>query len=344
MKKLLAFACLFLCIAANGATFTPFVAGNILTAAQLNAAFNTTIPSNCLGSSFALTYQNPGGNWGCNGTINAVTLNGNTFANPGPIGSVTPSTGAFTNLTANGTLTFANGSITLPYLATQSANTVVANTTAGTASPTAVSVPSCSTSASAINYTSGTGFGCNSAVNAAQLGGATFASPTAIGSTTPSTGAFTTLSSTGNFTPSQTNGIVGTTTNNNANAGSVGEYVTANTSNTAMSNAVALNATSVSLTAGDWDVTGVCLFTPQPTTVTSTWTCGVSTTSATRPTYDKEWALVIPSGQTQAGQQIGPPTVRVSLASTTTVFLVALSNFSTSTQTVSGTIRARRVR
>ena len=42
-------------------------------------------------------------------------------------------------------------------------------------------------------WTTNIGFGCNSALNAATLGSATFAAPGAIGSGTPSSGAFTTL-------------------------------------------------------------------------------------------------------------------------------------------------------
>jgi hypothetical protein len=61
-----------------------------------------------------------------------------------------------------------------------------------------------------------------------------------------------TLSVTGTITPSQTAGIVGTTTNNNANAGSVGEQIISNKlTNVAMTSAVLVNVTSISLTAGD---------------------------------------------------------------------------------------------
>lgn len=52
-------------------------------------------------------------------------------------------------------------SIALSSLATQAANSLVGNATGSTASPTAVAVPSCSTGASALTWTSGTGFGCN---------------------------------------------------------------------------------------------------------------------------------------------------------------------------------------
>lgn len=74
------------------------------------------------------------------------------------------------------------------------ANSVLGNATGSTAPATSLAVPSCSTSASALAYTTNTGFSCNSAVNAAQLGGATFASPGAIGGSTPAAGSFTTLS------------------------------------------------------------------------------------------------------------------------------------------------------
>lgn len=61
----------------------------------------------------------------------------------------------------------AYGKVPLTTLATQAANTVVANASSGTASPTAFAMPSCSTSASALNWTTNTGFGCNTAISVA---------------------------------------------------------------------------------------------------------------------------------------------------------------------------------
>jgi hypothetical protein len=97
------------------------------------------------------------------------------------------------------TLTHGTG-LPLSGLAAQTANTITGNGTASTASPTALPAPSCSTSASALQWTSGTGLACNTAINAATLGGATFTAPGAIGSTTAGTGAFTNLSATGTVT------------------------------------------------------------------------------------------------------------------------------------------------
>ena len=171
-----------------------------------------------------------------------------------------------------------------------------------------------------------------------------------IGATTPSTGAFTTLSSSGNFTPSQTNGIVGTTTNNNANAGSVGEYISSTVlvgSAVSLTSGVAANITSISLTAGDWDVWGNAWFNPDGSYNSATVGGWISTTSATLPTPPNNGAetfvtsqIVAASGQ--FGFSVGQ--MRLSLAATTTVYLSAYSGFSAGTVSAYGFIGARRVR
>lgn len=79
----------------------------------------------------------------------------------------------FLTRTGAGTYAFqsaANG-ITLGNLVQTSANTVLANATGSTANVTAFAMPSCSTSTSALQYTSGTGFTCyaNSATTTGTL-------------------------------------------------------------------------------------------------------------------------------------------------------------------------------
>ena len=77
-------------------------------------------------------------------------------------------------------------SIPLSSLAAQTANTVVGNATSGSAAPTALAMPSCGSAATAaLQWVTNTGFACNNSINAATLGGATFASPGIIGGTTP---------------------------------------------------------------------------------------------------------------------------------------------------------------
>jgi len=220
-----------------------------------------------------------------NGGTNATSASGTALDNISGFSGT-----GFLTRTGAGAYAFqslTNG-ITLANLAQAAANTVLANATGSTANVAAFSMPSCSTSASALNWTSGSGFTCNTAVNAAQLGGATFSAPGAIGSTTAGSGAFTTITASSTITPSQTAGIVGTTTNNSANAGSVGEYVTNNTTGTSIASGSPFNATSVSLTAGDWDVTGIVEFIPAGTTVVTGVASGISTTSGVRRSFFAE--------------------------------------------------------
>jgi hypothetical protein len=173
---------------------------------------------------------------------------------------------------------------------------------------------------------------------------ALFASPPSIGNTTANSGAFTTITASSTITPSQTAGIVGTTTNNNANAGSVGELLSNTTTGTNLPNNTSTNATSVSLTAGDWDVSGVIGFNPAGTTVLSNVQVGITTTSATIPTtLGTRTVEGTPKTAGASGVYVSP-IVRMSLSATTTVYLVAFAGVATSTATVDGFIRARRVR
>ena len=145
--------------------------------------------------------------------------------------------------------------------------------------------------------------------------------------------------------------IVGTATNNNAAAGSVGEYVQGDRvsgSALALTTSTFASLTSISLTAGDWDVTGFINFTPAATTnVTVSFGC----TSLANNTIDTTpFGFVQQVSPTTAGTVynnsyvISLPTRRLSLSATTTVYLVAESNFTVSTLTSYGSIRARRIR
>lgn len=309
------------------------------------------------------------------------------------------------------------GNVTATSLAAQAANTVLANATASSHSPIAFAMPSCSTSTSALQYTSGTGFTCYA--NSASLTGAVFTGNVFLGFPAPvfvlndssgtntasiryqnagvntwgvlssstsnnylvnryvsgsvvdtplnisnstgavtmpdgitgspisgSTGSFTTLAASGLITPSSTIGIKGTATNDSAQAGSVGEYQTASATSVSIpTSATATNVVSLSLPAGDWDVSGVIQFNPAGTTTVSSVRSSISTTPATLGTFDQQNYLQVASGFGAGLAQIVPtPTTRISLSTTTTVYLVAFSAFGTSTMTASGVIRARRPR
>lgn len=140
--------------------------------------------------------------------------------------------------------------------------------------------------------------------------------------------------------------ITGTATNNNATAGDIGEVISGQLSSgapTSLSNGTAKNVTSMSLTAGDWDVTGVVDYVLAGTTSTK-FQAGSSSTSATFGAQDTSVNVpLILTTVTDTYSQI-IPTTRFSLASTTTVYLVAQATFSAGTVDAYGTIRARRMR
>lgn len=167
----------------------------------------------------------------------------------------------------------------------------------------------------------------------------------AVGATTPSTGAFTTLSATGAITPSTTNGIIGTTAANSANAGSLGEFVSSTVTGVSLTTNTQTNITSISLTAGDWDVGGMTVYAPALTTTLQLIASAASLTSATLPVAGL-YASLATTFQVggNALQSLTIPPLRVNVSATTTVFLVATSVFGTSTCTANGFLRARRVR
>ena len=145
-----------------------------------------------------------------------------------------------------------------------------------------------------------------------------------------------------------TSPVVGTVTNDNAVAGRVGEElktVLASGSAVSLTTNTTANVTSVSLTAGDWEVSGVVDFTPGATTSLTQRTAGVSTTSATLGAQDSMSQTSVAANVPGANviSQV-TPNVRISVAVTTPVYLVARALFTVSTLAAYGSIRARRVR
>lgn len=290
------------------------------------------------------------------------STNGQVIVSPGPSGAP------------------AWGSVSAGALAPLAANTVLANATGSTTTPTAIPMPSCSGTNNALRWTSGTGFACASgialatsalnqfaATTSAQLasvisdetgsGALVFGTNptisgltvtggsinnTSIGATTPGTGAFTTLSASSAITPSPTAGIVGTTTNNNANAGSVGEYQSITGSAVSLTSAAYTDIATLTLSAGDWDVEGSVGFATSGAT-TSALVGGVSTTANTNPNSvpGVGFTVAMAAG---GSTYLSTPVVRFSLASSTTVRLGAQANFTGGSVTGTGMLRARRVR
>jgi hypothetical protein len=159
----------------------------------------------------------------------------------------------------------------------------------------------------------------------------------------PTTTPAISLSISGAITPTTTGGIVGTTLADNANAGSVGEFMSVQTGPTSISSNVIINGATLTLTAGDWDVEGACLYNSAGTTVATVFITGISTTSTTfGPTGT--YALLNTSSFTGVVESQPTPTVRVNIAGPTSVFEVVEGTFTVSTMTVTCFERARRVR
>lgn len=148
---------------------------------------------------------------------------------------------------------------------------------------------------------------------------------------------------------------VGTATNDSAGVGIIGEFITATVAvggAVSLTTATPANVTSISLTAGDWDVNAQVVHNAAATTNVTIVQIGISVTSATLPTQAggsgigtdplaiERRAASVPGGALTTA--VSP--VRVSLAATTTIYLVVNDTFTVSTMSAYGTIRARRVR
>lgn len=182
------------------------------------------------------------------------------------------------------------------------------------------------------------------------IGAAATASATAIAALNAATYVNSFNTRTGAIVPAQgdypTSLIPGTTTNNNATAGNIGEFISSTVSGVSMSNSVIKDITTISLTAGDWDVWGSIVTTPAGTTTTSRIIGWINTTTAAAPSPPNGGAygdisIAVPAGQISVAP-VG--TMRLSFASTTTVYLTADVVFAVSTLTAGGFIGARRVR
>ncbi len=148
------------------------------------------------------------------------------------------------------------------------------------------------------------------------------------------------------FSPS-TSGIFGTITNNNATTGFVGEFVSsviATASAVATTVNTATNITSISLTAGDWDVWGNVTLVTKVTNITQ-FLGWVSSTSATLPDSSLYGNFsLVDADKIATASGVCAPQLRFSLAATTTIYLSSQQAGSAGAGSVCGGIYARRAR
>jgi hypothetical protein len=149
--------------------------------------------------------------------------------------------------------------------------------------------------------------------------------------------------------------LPGVTTNTNASAGNIGEYVSSTVlgaSELALTTLTPKTITSISLTAGDWDVWASFSYDGGAgSNTTTSLTSGISTTtnafSVITPGNLAEivgqTGISLPSNASASPytQSLGP--VRQNLSGTTTIFMVAQCGFSAGACGGYGIIQARRV-
>lgn len=185
-----------------------------------------------------------------------------------------------------------------------------------------------------------------------------FATPPAIGGTTPAAGAFTTLSASGLITPTYPSGIKGNASGSAVSAGSIGEMICAQVTNggsptgcatntnttVSLTTVTPANVTSISLTAGDWDICGQVQFVPAGSTTIVQVIGAISTTSATLPgnAIGASQSEITGTLTTGGNQVLGLTCSRQLLSGTTTIYLVADASFGVSTMGAAGWIQAHR--
>jgi hypothetical protein len=142
---------------------------------------------------------------------------------------------------------------------------------------------------------------------------------------------------------------LGTTTNDNAGSGYVGEVITTNRT-VANAKQITTNSSitlgSVSLTAGDWDCRGTAAHTMSPTTTVTQLSASLVSTDGVLGTQGTDGTTqVVPASAistTGVDLKLGP--ARFSIASTTTIFIVDGATFATSQLWAFGSATCRRAR
>lgn len=317
---------------------TTWVSGQILKAADLNGEFNNIVNAwnNIDTASSSWTNQSISGTLAVTG---AATLS-STLA-------VTGATTLSSTLAVTGVITFASGTAAAPSLAFSADTTTgfyrVSAGKVGISGSGAQIASFVTTNNGTLNLPSSGGSGLDLYAGSGthhwdfHLSGTNlFANDQTGGGVFQSNQLFSPIS-----------GILGSSTNDNASAGNYGEYVVSavsSFSNTAATTVFG-NITTISLTAGDWDVVGQTVFNANGATVTDGYATAVSINSGNTTTDHVKGTNVL-YGTPGANNNMASTSVvyRISLSGTTTVYLKAMSAFSAGQPQVLGTIRARRIR
>lgn len=143
--------------------------------------------------------------------------------------------------------------------------------------------------------------------------------------------------------------FLGTVTNDSANTGWIGEYISSVTQGTNIGGSgIYSNAASISLTAGDWDTTGILFYNPGTGTFAAQVTEAVVSTSSGNITTDHNlgdndiysyWSVIASNSPT-----LTIANRRVSISATTTLYLKGFLTYAAGNPRYYGRLSARRVR
>jgi hypothetical protein len=144
--------------------------------------------------------------------------------------------------------------------------------------------------------------------------------------------------------------LTGTATNDNAAAGRIGEYLSATRlagTAVALTTGVSTDILALSLTAGDWDVSGNLIYAGAGGVSVISVLGWITTASATLPTLpnggmETLWVGTPPT--TNVAPYLSIATGRISIAVTTVIYLSTNCQFSGGTVSSYGFIGARRAR
>ena len=139
----------------------------------------------------------------------------------------------------------------------------------------------------------------------------------------------------------------GTTTNDSAGAGFLGEYMSQSIAYASRITGVAsntpVNIASLALTKGDWDVEGVAVLSLNTASLT-TADAGISTTGGALGALGSYVQFNLNTTLMSYQFFLPTPRTRISLAANTTVYLIGVGVYSAGNFDAFGFIRARRVR
>lgn len=151
--------------------------------------------------------------------------------------------------------------------------------------------------------------------------------------------------------PTGTFNLKGTVAGDEAAAGNIGEYLSANNvTGAALTTLVTSTVCSLSLPAGDWRVDGIVIFVPSGTGPNSI-IAGIHTVAATLPTDNQVlagngsltqfWASGFTSGKEQC---LSVTSARYNITGPQTIYLVAQASFGGGSVVATGRLVARRMR